>query len=232
MPPQRDDPDSARHEIKLVIDETDYHAVALAVRLHPAGFRQAYPPRWINSVYFDSFELDACHDNLAGISSRLKVRLRWYGELERFDRATLEFKRKRNQFGWKERFAVEGPVDLRERTWRQLRSHVRIQLPTEALDRYDLAMQPVLVNRYHRDYLLSADGHVRITLDRALCIFDQRSRHAPNLISESPLKNTMVVEVKFAVEHRKDADDVLQSLPIRVSKNSKYVRGVLSILGA
>ena len=226
-----EDPETARHEIKLVADETDYHSVALAVRLHPAAFREAYPSRWINSVYFDSLGLDACMDNLAGISRRTKVRFRWYGDLHGFESGTLEFKRKRNQFGWKDRFEVAGRIDLRASSWRQLRSHIRSGLPSSALELYDRNMLPVLINRYCRDYYISADGKVRITLDRGLRIFDQRTRPAPNLSFESPLAHTMVVETKFAVEDRGRAQEVLQSLPIRVSKNSKYVRGVLSITG-
>jgi len=231
MPAYSEDPESARHEIKLVANETDYHSVALAVRLHPANFREAYPARWINSVYFDSLGLDACLDNLSGISRRTKVRFRWYGDLHSFDSGVLEFKRKRNQFGWKDRFEIAGNIDLRQCSWQQLRRHVRSGLPDTARELYDRTVLPVLVNRYCRDYYISADRKVRITLDRGLRVFDQRARPAPNLSSESPLAHTMVVETKFAVADRERAQQVLQSLPIRVSKNSKYVRGVLSITG-
>jgi hypothetical protein len=43
------------------------------------------------------------------------------------------------------------------------------------------------------------------------------------------LRATMVVELKFQREHFESASSALQGIPIRVSRNSKYVVGVGAI---
>ena len=67
-----------RYEIKLVCSP---HLLAQArswIRLHPAGFVVAYPPRCVNSLYLDTPHLSSLNDNLGGVSYRRKLRLRWY----------------------------------------------------------------------------------------------------------------------------------------------------------
>lgn len=63
-----------RHEIKFVASANERHSVIQWVRNHWAGFVQPYPPRRINNVYFDSYELSAYHENISGASQRSKVR--------------------------------------------------------------------------------------------------------------------------------------------------------------
>ena len=61
-------------------------------------------------------------------------------------------------------------------------------------------------------------------------VFDQRLKSRPNLVRRANLPNTLVVEVKFAPADRAMGEQVLQGIPIRVSRNSKYAIAVQSIL--
>ena len=86
-------------------------------------------------------------------------------------------------------------------------------------------LQPALVNRYHRHYFVSANRHLRLTLDTELEFFDARSAtgalmrlnfHAPRVI----------LELKYAPEHAEEAAAAANALPFRVVRCSKYVLGV------
>ena len=63
-----------RYERKYRAEETTLSEVFQTVKLHPASFRKAFPDRFINSIYLDTYELDYYNDNIAGISDRIKQR--------------------------------------------------------------------------------------------------------------------------------------------------------------
>ena len=92
-----------RYEIKLACPESQGQVALVRawVRTHRAAFMVAYPPRRVNNIYFDSHTLSNLDDNLAGISERCKLRLRWYGADTAIVRGQLELKQKSNTLGSK-----------------------------------------------------------------------------------------------------------------------------------
>jgi len=223
-------PEDARYEVKFVADAVRYRELEQWIRLHPAGFRTAYPPRRVNNVYFDTPNLDAFAENLSGTSARSKVRLRWYGETFAPAKTCLEVKRRRNHLGWKLLFPA-GALDFTRERWSSLRRALREMLPPEGRVWLDAHPQPVLINRYFRQYFESPGGKLRATLDFRQRVLDQRVGAHPNLRNRANLPDTLVVEIKF---HRTDHDlgsQAIAGIPIRVSRNSKYTIGVQSILG-
>ncbi len=229
------DPQSSRgdgrYEIKALTAEYELATLQHWLRVHPAGFQHLHVPRRVNNVYFDTFDLSACRDNIAGISIRTKVRLRWYGDLDHFERARLELKLKRNQIGWKDVFDVPIAVQVRGGRWREIRRRVRAELPPAIRQRFDLSPMPAIINSYQRSYHVSHDGKVRVTLDTDQRVWDQRFKPYPNLDHPAPLRPTLIVEFKFDPVDRPRAQQIMAGLPIRASKSSKYVAGVLSTLG-
>ena len=222
-------PTSARYELKFAANPVHRHELLRWILSHPAGFYSPYPPRQVNNVYFDGFRLHAYHENLVGDSRRSKVRLRWYGDTFSPERCVLEVKRRRNMLGWKLSFAG-GAVDFEANTWRKIRSWLRSEVPAEARSWLDGSPVPVLINRYQREYFVSRDERIRLTLDERQRVFDQRFGSRPNCTRASNLPDTFVVEVKFAPEDRAEGSWVIQGIPIRVSRNSKYVIGVQALL--
>lgn len=219
--------EDARFEVKFVTSALRYHALLHWIRMHPAALRRPFPPRRVNNIYFDTHDLSSFRH--VGAAERSKLRLRWYGEAPRSERSVLELKRRRNRLGWKVRFEG-GPLDLEASSWRELMRDLRRRLPPEGALWLDLHPRPVLVNRYERHYFANPDGRVRVTVDRRQAVYEQRFRSRPNLASRANLPDTLVVEVKF---HRRDSQlgaRVIQGIPIRVSRNSKYALGVQSML--
>ena len=223
---------NTRYEIKLVSNEVHLPTVRSWLQLHPSGFFVGYPPRQINNLYFDTPQLDSYSENLAGISMRRKLRLRWYGETPINVKGILELKCKRSFQGWKVSQKLPEPLSLSpELTWHQLRQTLRPILKPELkyfLDRYSW---PVLLNQYQREYYLSFDRQVRITLDFQLRAYDQRLSTTPNLTRNILPSGKMVVEVKANREHRALLSETLAQLPLRVGKHSKYALAMEAVLG-
>ena len=221
-------PDELRYEVKYVARATELPNLLAWVRANQAGFSEPFPQRQVNNVYFDTYDLYAYQENLSGASARSKVRFRWYGSLDDPEKGTLEVKRRRSSVGWKLSYPV-GPTPLAGETWSSFRRALRAQLPDQARVWFDANPQPVLINRYQRRYFLSRDGLVRLTVDWNQRVFDERHSAKPNLSNAANLPDTLVVEIKFDRADRKIANRYAQGIPIRVSRNSKYVIGVDSI---
>ena len=69
-----------RYERKYRIENVDISLINQIVKMHPAGFRKAYPDRSVNNIYLDTPDFETYRANVAGVSERKKYRVRWYGE--------------------------------------------------------------------------------------------------------------------------------------------------------
>ena len=222
-------PQDARQEIKFVAYETEAASLMLWTRLNSAAFSPAYPSRWVNNIYFDTYVYDCFAQNLSGVSRRTKLRYRWYGESRYPAKGSLEVKRKRNQFGWKIRYQVSESAPYLGETWREILSAMRAQLPPEGKEWLNHFPAIVLINRYFRHYFLSADGSIRLTIDSCISVFDQRFNSSPNVTRRSNIPEITVMEFKFDRRDRDIANQVIQGLPLRLSRHSKYVTGLRAI---
>ncbi len=219
-----------RYEIKFTCPEPLLPQVRSWLRLHPAGFRIAYPPRWVNSLYFDTPGLLSYQDNLSGSGPRQKLRLRWYGDLALCaQRPVLELKLKDNLLGDKERQPLLGPVCF-DQPFAQLVASLLKAAPPRWQLRLQSAGQPALITRYQRDYYRSAEGHLRATLDYQVVVYDQRLGVRPNLTRLVPPLGLLIVELKAGPDHFEALQEAANALPLRRSRNSKYAGGLFTAL--
>jgi len=224
-------PKHARLEIKFVAYDIHRHRLLQWLMLNAAAFRVSYPERWVNNVYFDTYDYTAYNDNLLGAMSRSKVRYRWYGDSLAIAAGNLEIKCKRNTFGWKLRYNVETVPADPDADWTAIRLALREQLVPEGRVALDASPVPVLINRYCRRYFVSVDGKVQATVDTQQSVLDQRLQERPNLVRQANLPRTFVVEFKCDRGDRKLVSRVLRGIPLRVGRHSKYINGVRAILG-
>jgi hypothetical protein len=216
-----------RYEVKMTCSDLHLPNVRAWVNLHPETFIEAYPPRRVNSVYFDTYEVGCLDQNLIGISERAKARFRWYGEDCSRVEGVLELKRKANQLGRKELFPVPVPIDLGGISWSDFMQRLREQLSGSAAVWMAGAEQPTLITRYMREYYESRDHQVRLTIDYDQVAYEQITHSTPNLEVRAPIPSLVVVEVKAEEALYRRVSNVLSSLPLQVGRNSKYVNGVL-----
>lgn len=225
-------PLDARREVKFVANEMFIAALYPWLRLHRACFTECYEARWINNIYFDTVDCKAYADNLSGISVRNKVRYRWYGvpHLQE-STGTLEIKRRRNCYGWKLKYPAQlqlGDVPVR---WLRIKQALVDSLSADGRQWLLANPCPILFNRYYRRYFLSGDKKIRITLDTQHRVYDQRTKSLPNLEKPAMRVPVSIVEIKFNRMDQLRAASIIQGIPIRVSRNSKYATGVASITG-
>jgi len=206
-----------RYERKYKLDHLHPSAFEQAIRLHPAGFRPIFSPRRVNNLYFDTPDFSAFHDNAAGISHRVKHRLRWYGQpFELMDNPVLETKVKENLLGRKESFPMP-PGRYHAEQLGDLLEQVRQQLG------YGRELQPALFNSYQRSYWATPNGRFRITIDSELQFGAYREQGGRLLPYHLP---AVILELKYEQEDEGRSDFILQHIPFRQTKSSKYVIGV------
>jgi SPX domain protein involved in polyphosphate accumulation len=86
-------------------------------------------------------------------------------------------------------------------------------------------LQPALLNRYHRKYYQSADGHYRVTLDSNLEFYRLRPRQN-FFLHHTTEREHQVLELKYGSRHAAGAELAANAFPFRVGKISKYVLGL------
>ncbi len=215
-----------RYERKFLVEELDPHEVESVVRLHPALFREVYPPRQVNNIYLDSFDARNYTDNVDGLRDRVKVRIRWYGDLfGSIDRPVLELKRKRGLLGRKEvhplaTFSLEPGFDLGVLA----RALASSELPS-AISEEARCLRPLLLNRYRRKYFRSADCRVRLTLDTDRVFYRIGAWNNTFQFSFRDSR-TSIVELKHSPDRMERAIEIAARLPFRLTKSSKYVQGL------
>ncbi|MBN9690584.1 MAG: polyphosphate polymerase domain-containing protein [Verrucomicrobia bacterium] len=215
-----------RFERKYHISEVPLAEVEDWVRRSPALFHEIYRPRYINNIYLDTPGLSAYFQNIDGLAARTKLRIRWYGALlGPVAKPVLEFKIKKGMVGTKEFYPLR-PFEL-------TRGFGLDQLQT-LLEASDLPpqvwmelhpLEPALINRYHRKYFLSADGHYRITIDSQL-EFYRVYRRNNQFLTRSRLPESTVMELKYSGRIADLDERIANFFPFRVTRMSKYITGM------
>ena len=206
-----------RYERKYRIENQALAFVEQMIRHHPWGFSTLFPDRQVNNIYFDTPGMTCYKENVAGIAERKKYRVRWYGDLEATEgvKNQLEIKIKNNALGDKERYDFPA---FALSDWNTLGNIV-----TDSLSR-PVSLIPTLLNSYQRSYFGLPTEKFRITIDRALgyCPLIQESQKP----SIRHLDEAIIVEIKYDESLEAEANQVLQYIPFRATKNSKYVTGI------
>ena len=210
-----------RYERKYRVESFSPEVVRQVVSNHPASFRKIFPDRQINNVYFDTANLVAYNENVDGVAARRKFRVRWYGtDIFNIQKPKLEIKIKNNQLGFKETCpAID--FDLNDLTplAKSISEHSLLKL----------SFIPTLINSYQRSYYGTANGDYRITVDWNLQYFSMLS--AMRFTRYNIFDDATVMELKYDEDKDGTAGDILQYIPFRFSKSSKYVTGMNLTVG-
>ncbi|MCH8270691.1 MAG: VTC domain-containing protein [Planctomycetes bacterium] len=218
-----DGPSDARYEIKLLCQGLAYERVLTELRLHQCALRTLHPSRRVQSLYLDTHDRRSLEDNLAGISDREKIRLRWYGDGVDWVRGTLERKIRQNLLGWKRSFSYPEPIRVNGASRLGFVRSLWHAAPPEFRAVLDDGQEPAQWISYTRDYLITGDGTIRVTVDHGVRSADQRDRAALSFDCPTPTPNVTIVECKVA-RHRYDAlREFLNSMPLVIDKCSKFV---------
>lgn len=197
-----------RYERKYRIEASSFDRVLHEVMSNPSGFKQAYPDRIVNSIYYDDINFTSYNDNLLGIGDRVKYRVRWYGEsLQDVRKPILEKKIKKSLLGTK---AYNDLPDF------------DLSSGAPELSSYTATnhLYPYIIVRYHRTYLESADRQIRATIDRNLQYLNLMNGKLSHVSNKD---EGLILEIKYEQGCEAIADQCTQMIPYRLTKNSKYV---------
>jgi len=209
-------PLSARNEIKFVGNIKYLPDIMLWIQMNQCSFNNVYDKRNVNSIYFDSLDAICYEDNVTGHSSRTKLRVRWYDDKPKL---RFELKRKRNSFGWKLIETFTPSFDINNVMIIDLRNLIRKELTIIYQFYIDIYSEPSVLISYDREYFISADDRIRITVDTNQK-FTDLTNGAADIHEES---DTFVVEFKFDRNDYNSVKKMIENFPLRLSRNSKYI---------
>ena len=214
-----------RYELKFVLD--DVRAAEASHWLHfNTTARTAYPDRRVNSLYCDDLGFSSVRDNLAGVSDRRKIRLRWYQDINGIATGlpVFELKVRNGRLGRKISFKLPEIIsDLMELDLRDLMIEVNKELAAKELI-FDDYLTPTLQVSYVRSYYEDLYG-LRITMDSDIR-FNGVSPHqklGTTLNTRYPYK---VMEIKFPPSMKNDVSRLIRPLHITPKRHSKYLVGL------
>ena len=224
-------PESAdyRYEKKFVVEGMSAMQAIAVLRLHPALFRELYPPRYVNNIYLDTPLLSDYYSNVNGYHQRRKVRVRWYHDLFRpVDDALLEFKNKQGEVGSKEQFPFPAFNMDETLTERDFRAAVAASALPQAVKVRLHGLEFAMLNRYKRWYFATPGETFRVTIDDELSFYHlgKLSNHFRQYHQE---RRSLIVELKYSVADDAAAQRVCAALPFRITRSSKYISGVDSV---
>ncbi len=219
-----------RYEIKFVLNEEEMNHVICWLKM--SSFKKKFPDRIINSLYFDNLKQDSINDNLAGISQRSKIRIRWYSnkQKELLD-PKIEVKKKNGRAGYKKKYFFPnlGKLINNEVLFNFSKTIFSIfnnhKNSNHLISNY---LIPMLYVKYNRKYYENFDG-IRITIDNKISyhnIIQNKKIHSlkPFFI------NKKIMEVKFSLNKKKQAHRFIKNLNLTPKRYSKYLAG-MSIFG-
>ena len=213
-----------RLELKFVSNLNNLNLINMWLKLNSYLFRKEYEDRLINNVYFDTFELNSLNSNVLESLKRFKIRYRWFGNLLN-KKGSLEIKNKINKYGWKDRYKIKDLSLLKVNSWKSIVKLISSQVPQNVKYLLNEYRFPVIINQYLREYYISKNKKFRITIDTNIKNFSQFLSSNPNLTKSYSEKSMVILEVKFLKRDENEIKNLLSQIPIRNSKNSKYLNG-------
>lgn len=216
-----------RYERKFHVPELRVDELNHILKLHPALFSEIFYRRAVNNIYFDTTNFDFYQENLAGVADRVKVRIRWYGDIfGHIKKPKLELKIKKGFLGTKVSYPLVAFDFDKNMTLKKMRKEVFLKsdLPPDVAE----LLKPVhfaLVNRYMRKYYVSSNKGFRATVDDELEFY--RIKPCINTFQQKCIRDEdIVLEIKYNFDYDDQAHKVCNQFPFRVTKFSKYVTGI------
>jgi len=214
-----------RYERKFVVPCLNKKESEAVILSNSFLFREIYYERQINNIYLDTLDMTSYFDNTLGNSDRIKIRIRWYGELEKIKEPVLEIKVKRGLVGTKLSFPLK-PFSIFCRFDELQKVFESSNLPDWLMEALR-ARRFALLNCYKRKYYLSACGGFRITIDSDLTYLNILNQPEISL-SRKVEDDYHILELKYDVD--RNPENITTQFPFRMTKSSKYVTGLTYFL--
>jgi len=222
--------DSTRKEIKYKVFIKDIDK--LYSWLFKSSFKKSFDNRGVNSLYYDTPNLDFAASNISGESRRIKIRARWYTKSNEdffmgFSRGeqSFQFEAKRKINNQSDKLLISKIFCSSESTISDRQKFLKKELTTKiAIDRKlsQFLIRDVIFVGYNRDYYEHFDSSgVRLTVDKEIVC----SKAKPISFSKCSLisSNYLIVELKFKQSENILIKNIMKDFPFRQVRSSKYL---------
>lgn len=217
-----------RFERKFILHKDEAYRVKNLTSILPVKIH--HPTRWVNSLYFGSTNYSTLENSIEGDNLRQKVRLRWYGDNTlAINKPRLELKSKHGDVVTKTVFDLD--LDLNSfSNIKELTKELNFKIKNNEVASTVLKLNPlpILLNSYQRDYFLSFDKKIRLTLDYNLSSMNALTAFKKIKMNKS-LLSPVVVEVKYNVEDSEHAEPICHILNSRQTNHSKLTNQFYNI---
>ena len=184
-------------------------------------FKKIYYKRRVNSIYYDTIDLNCLWDNINGFSNRDKYRVRWYDDINNSE-VFFEKKKKINQATQKTKISL-GKFKNQE--------DLNVFLKSKEFDNSlfkitTLNLVQVLTVSYSRDYYVDNEKKLRITFDENI---KTHQNFEGNFFKNLANISNNILEFKYLLD---DSNYVRQKMynlnfNLRNQKFSKYVQSFM-----
>ena len=184
-------------------------------------FKKIYFNRRVNSIYYDTIDLNCLWDNINGYSNRNKYRVRWYDNINNSE-VFFEKKTKINQTTQKIKLSL-GKFKDQKNLIDFLKTNEFINKIFEITT---LNLVQVLNVSYNRDYYIDTENKLRITFDEKIVTHqNSNGKFFKNFVD----LNNNVLEFKYTDENSEYVRDKMFNLNfnVRNQKFSKYVQSFM-----
>jgi len=207
-----------RFERKWLFKNNDYLTLINSLTRSKLFFRNQFPLRNVNSIYFDTHDYISIRQNLDGVSNKRKIRIRWYGEKDVLTKPIIEIKSKKGFETKKESIPIKELDNLKLISIKNLKT---IQDKLNLKLKQKKIIYPVLTTHYEREYFISSNGKIRATVDYNLKSIFLSNLSQIDIIKN--FKNICILELKYSTGLDKYVREHLKEISLRLSKNSKFV---------
>ena len=219
-----------RFEHKFFISNLSEDEVESIIKLHPAFFSERFYKRSVNNIYLDSPNFKNYFDNVNGISERIKIRIRWYGNLFGIVKNPyLEIKIKNNNLGQKVLYSLSNfslDKNFSIDTIYQIFQNSKIP---EFLKSELKSLNFSILNSYKRKYFESENKDFRLTIDSNMKFYELLPKQNNFLFDYKDYLN-IVLELKCNKDKEELISNITNYFPFRITKSSKYIFGVEKLI--
>jgi hypothetical protein len=215
-----------RYEKKYVISVLNENKFFFHLNKHPFLFEKSYDDRYVNNIYFDTPSMNSYWDNVIGLSKRIKVRIRWYGDARGYIQCPiLELKIRNNALGSKVSYRLGEILIDSNLTIKSIQEQfMKLDAPLP-IKEFLLSLRMTLMNRYSRKYFVTKDQNFRLTYDSELQ-FTAINNYGNSFNNKINSEKRRVFEVKYDQSLIGKAPEISNYFPFRMTKSSKYVFGI------
>ena len=212
-----------RNEKKFIINPKDFFD--LKILLASINFIECFPNRKISSLYYDTNDLKLFNDSENGISSRKKIRVRWYND--DLKNSKIEYKIKKSELGDKKFYSLS---DLKKNELSEIYFlDNKKGSPSGFMPScIDNSYYPTSLISYNRNYYLKKN--LRITYDSSIYFYAVSKTSKIIKILHSIPSEYCVLEMKYDAGEdyllHKTIQKLTDKLGLTLTRFSKYSNAI------